>query len=155
MIGDDNPPELGPYLGISADTRISDLDDNVVASGKRAVEQMLGKDFTAVPTQRDPDAAKTADAARVAARIQDAEADKAEQANRLRTRFFYFGVIAASATVIASVAVVIICAIWGQKVSDVVATAFIGSLTVEAIGITKIMAGYLFPPPTKDTGGHS
>lgn len=82
-------------------------------------------------------------------RLKRARVEEAEQANKMRRRFFWFGVLAASACVAASAFFMWSSQNYGQRVSDVSSVAFISGLSVQAIGITKIMANYLFPSPGK------
>lgn len=84
-----------------------------------------------------------------AARLETAAAEQAEQANKMRWGFFWFGVSAASICVFTSATFMLVSQIWGQRMSDATSVAFISGLSVQAIGITKIMAGYLFPSPGK------
>lgn len=82
-----------------------------------------------------------------AVRLETAAAEQAEQANKMRSHFFLFGVSAATVCVVTSAIFMLASQLCGQRVSDASSVAFISGLSVQAIGITKIMAGYLFPSP--------
>lgn len=83
------------------------------------------------------------------AELKKAKVEEAKQANKMRSHFFCFGVSAASVCVATSVIFMALSQICGQRVSDAASVAFISGLSVQAIGITKIMANYLFPSPGK------
>lgn len=75
---------------------------------------------------------------------RDAEIDRLNADNRRRTSFFWFVLIVTAFPVLVASGVMIRIAVDGQ-VSDPVLIAFFASVVVEVIGLSIIVANYLFP----------
>ncbi|SHE25213.1 hypothetical protein [Actinomyces glycerinitolerans] len=85
----------------------------------------------------------------IAEKVDQLEVDRRAQANELRYEFFDFGVKSAYVCVLTSAGV----STWmaaTDKMTDTIAVAFITGLAVEVLGITAIIAKYLFPDKQKE-----
>lgn len=77
-------------------------------------------------------------------RTELAEANRLDQANNLRQKFFWFGVVAASTCVLTSCYMAIHLTVFKMITAPTV-IVFISGLTIEVLGIIAIIANYLFP----------
>lgn len=77
-------------------------------------------------------------------RTELAEANRLDQANNLRQKFFWFGVVAASTCVLTSCYMAIHLTVFNMITASTV-VVFISGLTIEVLGIIAIIANYLFP----------
>lgn len=82
-------------------------------------------------------------------RIDDEEAKRHEQANRLRVPFFWFGIVLASVCVATSGVISVWGTVGGSQLAAPAMVAFISGLSVQTIGILWVIARYLFTPPHK------
>jgi hypothetical protein len=86
----------------------------------------------------------TEDLADAVDRTELAEANRLDQANNLRQKFFWFGVVAASTCVLTSCYMAIHLTVFKMITAPTV-IVFISGLTIEVLGIIAIIANYLFP----------
>ncbi len=76
------------------------------------------------------------------------EDERLQQANKLRGKFFWWGIMATSLCIFTSCFVAVTLT-FQRELTTGIATAFITGLTVEIIGVTAIIAKYLFPNASK------
>jgi len=86
----------------------------------------------------------TEDLADAVDRTELAEANRLDQANNLRQKFFWFGVVAASTCVLTSCYMAIHLTVFKMITAPTV-IVFISGLTIEVLGIIAIIANYLSP----------
>lgn len=113
---------------------LDQLDEDVLGPSVENQQSVSGRNRAVVPRGKTP-----------ATRMKHAAADKAEQSNNLREKFF---VAAMSGTgVLLTVNVILFCAYmkseWGH-ISEAVMLAWISASVVEVLGIIYIIARYLF-----------
>ena len=78
----------------------------------------------------------------------DLERERFQQANAMRGRFFRWGLVVTSLCIVTSCGLAIVLT-FQRELTTGIATAFITGLTVEIIGVTAIIAKYLFPNASK------
>ena len=79
-----------------------------------------------------------------ASKLDKREDERLQQANKLRGKFFWWGIMATSLCIFTSCFVAVTLT-FQRELTTGIATAFITGLTVEIIGVTAIIAKYLFP----------
>lgn len=77
-------------------------------------------------------------------RMRKARAQELEDANKYRTRFFYWGVGITTLCVVSSIGILVFLTFRGVY-ETAVGVAFVSGLAVEVVGIAAIIAKYLFP----------
>lgn len=101
----------------------------------------------------DDDARDEADDATLTRALQRTDLKAAEQANKLRKRFFTFVMRTVATTLIATAVIMAAYVVsqWG-KIEAAVMVAFFSAVVVQVIGLALIIARYLFAPRGNGNG---
>ncbi|GMA33541.1 hypothetical protein [Litorihabitans aurantiacus] len=115
-----------------------------MSAGEPSAKELAAAQGATVDQLDKPSAAEVND--KTANRILNAEADRQDQANKLRERFFWSVTGAMSFALVSSV-LVMGAYIWSEfgDVQIQVMIAWLSATVVETIGLAYIIANYLFP----------